>query len=183
MPWFTTGVASGAVARQVFSGWEIAGISEFQSGQPFTVRTGVDSLGTGRPDSARPDYNPAGVLLLDSVEGNMRTFTSPLVGGVFVTPLNALGTPLVTSMPFGGNLGRNTYRAPSFAATNLSLSKTFSITERWKVRVRNDVFNLMNHRNFGPPQNMMSAPTFGQNIRDQVGDSMRNMLASVKVIF
>jgi len=183
MPWFKEGIASRALPRQIFSGWEVAGFSELQSGQPFTVRTGVDSLGNGRPDSARPNYNPNGILLLDAVEGNMRTFTAPLVGGVFVTPLTSAGVPLLTTMPYGGNLGRNTFRSPGFVTTNLSLSKTFSINERWKIRVRNDVFNLMNHRNFGPPQNMMSATNFGQNVRDQVGDSMRNMLASIKVIF
>ena len=125
MPWFTSGMANRAVPRQIFSGWELAGFSEFQSGQPFTVRTGVDSLGNGRPDSARPDYNPNGILLLDPVDGNMRTFTAPLVGGKFVTPLTAAGAPLLTTTPFGGNLGRNTFRAPGFATTNLSLSKTF----------------------------------------------------------
>jgi hypothetical protein len=86
-------------------------------------------------------------------------------------------------MPFGGNLGRNTFRAPNFTTWNLSLSKTFSINERWKIRVRNDIFNLFNHRNFAPPDVRMTAPTFGDSTRDQVGDSMRGMLASVKIIF
>jgi hypothetical protein len=106
-----------------------------------------------------------------------------LVGGIFVTPLTASKVPLLTTMAFGGNLGRNTFRGPGFITTNLSLSKTFSINERWKIRVRNDVFNLFNHRNFAPPNNQMVSPTFGQSTRDIVGDSTRNMLASVKVIF
>jgi len=181
---YVTPRVSSHVGRQILSGWQVSGITEFQSGQPFTVRTGVDSIGNGKTDpSNRPDYNPAGVFLSDQVNGNLRTFTSPLVGGVFVTPLTTAGLPLANSMPFGGNLGRNTFRGPRFVTSNLSLSKTFSITERWKLRIRNDFYNLFNHRNFGPPENRMSAATFGQNTRDQVGDSSRNMLASVKLIF
>jgi hypothetical protein len=177
-PWVGSGLP-----RQILSGWEVSGTSEAQSGQPFTVRTGVDSLGDNRSDGARPNYNPAGILLPDPVEGNFRTFTSPMAGGAFVTPLTAAGLPLANSMPVGGNLGRDTFRAPGFVTSNLSIAKTFSINERWKIRVRNDFFNLFNHRNFGPPENRMVAATFGQNTRDQVGDSMRNMLASVKIIF
>ena len=123
VPWLTSGMANRALPRQIFSGWEVSGFSELQSGQPFTVRTGVDSLGNGRPDSARPDYNPNGIFLPDPVDGNLRTFTTPLVGGIFVTPLNAAKTPLLTTMPFGGNLGRNTFRGPGFVTTNLSMSK------------------------------------------------------------
>ena len=36
--------------------------------------------------------------------------------------LTIVGTP---ALAFGGNLGRNTFRAPGFVTTNLSLSKTF----------------------------------------------------------
>src|SRR5436305_4043865 len=111
------------------------------------MRTRVDSLGVERSDAAKPNYIPAGLLLPDPVEGNFRTFTSPMTGGAFVTPLTAAGLPLANSMPVGGNLGRNTLRAPRFVTTNLSVSKTFSITERLKIRIRNDFFNLFNQRN------------------------------------
>jgi hypothetical protein len=40
VPWFTSGKPNRAAARQIFSGWEVSGFSELQSGQPFTVRTG-----------------------------------------------------------------------------------------------------------------------------------------------
>src|SRR5262249_35605398 len=46
VPWFSSGWGSGAL-RHVFGGWEISGWTEVQSGQPFTIRTGVDSAGIG----------------------------------------------------------------------------------------------------------------------------------------
>jgi len=183
-PWFSSGAANSAVLRQVFKGWEVSGFSEWQSGQPFTIRTGVDSLGNGRPDSARPNYNPSGILLKDPVEDNMRTFVSPINGtGLFITPLTAGGLPLAYSMPYGGNLGRNTFRGPGFTNWNFSLAKTFSVTERWKFRLRSDFINLWNHRNFGPPENRMVSPAFGQNTRDQVGNPNRSILLSANVSF
>ena len=46
IPWVSSGWASGSLAR-IFSGWQISGFTEAQSGQPFTITTGVDSAGTG----------------------------------------------------------------------------------------------------------------------------------------
>ena len=181
-PWFSSGPANHAVLRRAFKDWQIAGSSEWQSGQPFSIRTGVDSLGNGRPDSARPDYNPGGILTKDPVQGNFRTFISPLDGsGALLTPLTAGGLPLASSMPRGGNLGRNTYRGPAFTLWNFSVSKTFPLTERLKLRVRNDMVNLWNHRNFGPPENRLVSPAFGQNVRAQVANAGRLMLFSAKV--
>ncbi len=182
--WFQRGPLNNAVLRTAFKDWNLAGFTEFQSGQPFTIRTGVDSLGNGRTDASRPDLNPNGILTPDPVYGNFRTFTTPLDGrGRFVTPLTTNGTPLAFSEPVGGNLGRNTFRGPYFTHWNLNFGKTFAIGDRFRVRFRNDIINLFNHRNFGPPDNRMSAPTFGQNIRNQVGDLGRTMLMSVKVVF
>ncbi|MGH9661532.1 MAG: hypothetical protein ACRD96_23495, partial [Bryobacteraceae bacterium] len=177
-PWISGGPAA---LRYVFQDWQLGGSTEWQSGQPFTIRTGVDSLGNGRADSARPNSNPGGTFARDPVQGNLRTFTTPLAGGAFATPLTAGGLPLANSMPFGGDLGRNTLRGPDFALWNFTLSKTFSLTERFKLRLRNDFVNLWNHRNFGPPENRMVAPTFGQNTRNQVGNTGRLMLASLKL--
>jgi hypothetical protein len=179
-PWPSGGSAP---LRQIFKDWEIAGSSETQSGQPFTIRTGVDSVGNGRTDSARPFYNPGGALILDPVTGNYRTFVSPLAGGRFLTPLNSAVSPLPASDPVGGNLGRNTYRGPGLTQWNLSLSKKFSITDRVKLQVRNDMINLFNHRNFGNPENRLVAPTFGQNTRNQIDTLGRALLLSAHVSF
>jgi hypothetical protein len=179
-PWFTGG---SRILKQVFKDWEIAGSSEWQSGQPFTIRTGVDSVGNGRTDSARPFFNPGGTLTLDPVTGDFRTFTTPLVSGRFVTPLTPAGLPLPASEPTGGNLGRNTFRGPGLTQWNVSFSKRFSITERFKLQLRCDALNLFNHRNFGNPENRLVAPTFGQNTRNQIDTFGRSMLLSAHVAF
>src|SRR5215831_4151995 len=62
VPWFRSGWASQWLGR-IAGGWQISGWTELQSGQPFTIRTGVDSAGIGSATPARPDLNPGGVLL------------------------------------------------------------------------------------------------------------------------
>ena len=60
IPWLTAAKANTAVLRQVFRGWQLSGIIEFESGQPFTLRTGVDSAGIGStapPDPFQPEWD------------------------------------------------------------------------------------------------------------------------------
>ncbi len=181
IPWFSTGVLDSAVMRHIFKGWELTGFTEFQSGQPFTIRTGVDSGGSGTTAPFRPDYNAGGILRKDPVTNNLRTFTIPIDGtGIVVTPLTAAGNPLANSMAGGGNLGRNTFRGTRFSNWNFSLSKTISMTERWKLQLRSDWINLWNQRNFGNPTSLMSSPSFGVNTTDPGG---RTMLVSAKIRF
>ena len=181
IPWLDSPGANHPVLKHLLAGWHIAGFSEWQSGQPFTITTGVDSGGSGNPFPWRPDYNPNGQFSKDPVEGNLRTFRTPITGeGIVVTPLTAGGRPLPNSMPNGGNLGRNTFRGPSFTNWNFSLMKTVSLTERSTAQIRADWINLWNHRNFGNPVAAMISPAFGNNTTDPGG---RSMLLSLKIRF
>lgn len=181
IPWFKQGVVGSKAMRHVFAGWSIAGFSDWQSGQPFTIRTGVDSAGIGTATPARPNYNPNGIFTKDPISGDLRTFTIPIDGtGIVVAPLGTNRIPMNNTMPGGGNLGRNTFRGPSFANWNFGLNKTISIAERWKVQLRADWTNLWNHRNFGNPVATMNSPTFGTNTTDPGG---RSMLVSAKIRF
>lgn len=181
IPWFHAPALQSPVVRAVFADWLMSGTMEAQSGQPFTIRTGVDSAGVGVNASARPDYNPAGIFAPDPVTGNLRSFTTPIHGtGIFVTPLTAAGSPLANSMPGGGNLGRNAFRGPGFQNWNFSLRKTVSMTERWKLELSGHWVNLWNQRNFGNPVALMNSPAFGSNFTDP---GARWMLANARIRF
>ncbi len=183
VPWFSTGGLNSPVMRRIFRGWSINGFTDYQSGQPFTIRTGVDTAGTGSA-SFRPVYNPAGQLVLDPVTGDWRTFTTPISGGgIVLTYLGKTGLPLANSQAFPvpfGNLGRNTFRGPGTVFWNVTVNKAIDITERWKILVRSDWIDAFNHRNFGNPIATMNSPTFGTNTTDPGG---RTMLLSAKVRF
>ncbi len=184
VPWFEAPALNSAVMKHVFRGWSLNGFTEFQSGQPFTIRTGVDTAGTGTAGPHRPTYNPSGTLAIDPVSKDWRTFTTPIDGtGIVTTYLAKNGLPLANSQAFpvpAGNLGRNTFRGPGTVLWNATLQKTIDLTERWKVQVRSDFVNTFNHRNFGNPVATMSSPIFGQNTTDP---GNRTMLLSAKVRF
>ena len=48
-----------------------------------------------------------------------------------------------------GNLGRNALRGPDFVWSDLYLTKWFQLTERVKLRIDGQFFNVFNHPNFG----------------------------------
>ncbi len=50
-----------------------------------------------------------------------------------------------------GNLGRNALRGPDFFWSDLYLTKWFQLSERVKLRIDGQFFNVFNHPNFGLP--------------------------------
>jgi outer membrane receptor protein involved in Fe transport len=188
VPWFSSGKIGSPVMRRIMGGWTLSGSSEAQSGQPFTILTGVDTYGVGTTGSARPDYNPGGTITLDPVSYDYRTFTTPLNGtGIIVTRLTPAGSPLATSQVRFGNLGKNTFRGPGLDSQNFTLIKRIPIRERVAVQFRSEFFDLFNHRNFGPPVTSMTSPVFGQNTRDpETANTLaggRQILLSGRFIF
>jgi hypothetical protein len=185
VPWFSSGWA-GQSLRHVLGGWEISGFTEFQSGQPFTIRTGADTVGTaagGTNPPGRPNYNPNGILILDPDTHNLRTFKMPIDGtGIVTAPLDPNGNILANTMPGGGNLGRNTFRGPSFQQWNFGLMKKITFGETRQVQIRADFVNLWNHNNFQNPEARMNSPSFGLNTATLLSDA-RLMLLSAKLKF
>ncbi|MCA1635567.1 MAG: carboxypeptidase regulatory-like domain-containing protein [Acidobacteria bacterium] len=154
---------SNGFLRRVFGGWQISGITSGTSGQPFSILTGTDTNGNGAGGD-RPNVNPDAPLIPDPVTGNLRTFTAP---GRFLVPRNASGAILNFSMANGGgNLGKNTLRAPAFWNTNLGLQKRFYIDEIRRFTIRADFLNAFNQDNYGIPVNNLSSASFGQNLNN-----------------
>jgi hypothetical protein len=179
LPWLKD--SGNRAARMVLGGWQVSGIFDTQSGQPFTIRTGVDTNGIGTAAPARPNLNAGGAFTQDAVSNDLRTFVSPINGtGRYITTLNAAGIPLANSSNIFGNLGRNTLRGPKFSNWNLATFKNFAITERWKVQLRADFINAFNQYNFGNPVATMNSPIFGTNTTNP---GNRTMLTSAKIIF
>jgi hypothetical protein len=182
IPWFSN---SSEALRHVFDGWQFGGFTELQSGQPFTIRVGVDTLGNANSSSippGRPDYNPSGIIENDPDTDDLRTFRIPLDGtGIVTAPRTASGF-LANSMPFGGNLGRNTFRGPSYHNWNLFLMISIDIRESWQLQLKGDFINAFNHRNFQNPDAVMQSPTFGRNTATPITDN-RQVLLSARIVF
>lgn len=130
--------------------WEIGPILRATSGAPFTVVTGVDNSLTD-VNNDRPNLlQGAQVYLHKKITQVDRAYISP---DAFAP--NAIGTY--------GNLGRNTFRGPSYFNLNTELSRFFPITERTKLDLRIEAFNVFNHPNFNVPSSRsLSSSSFGE---------------------
>lgn len=65
-------------------------------------------------------------------------------------------------------------RGPAFAQLDAALHKDFAIVQEKKLTVGIEVYNLLNHPNFGVPSNTQSALALGGNgdavFKDAAGD-------------
>ena len=61
-----------------------------------------------------------------------------------------------------GNLSYNAVRAPGLINFDASLAKAFAITERFRLRLRADTFNTLNHTNLGTLVTTLGSANFGQ---------------------
>ena len=132
---FGAGKASGSGATgvwdKVISGWQWNGIISAQGGFPTTPQVGRNISGTGdtrNPDV--PDFNPA--------------FTGPIVRN----------NPTAFSLPIPGtfgNAGRGAIRGPELTSMDTSFFKKIPLSERFNLQFRAEMFNILNHTNFGNP--------------------------------
>jgi hypothetical protein len=72
--------------------------------------------------------------------------TSDYSGGCYAQN----GTALVPAQ-WGtfGNMRRNAFRGPGFNNVDMSIGKTFKLSERFNLQARGEFFNIFNHPNFG----------------------------------
>ena len=53
-------------------------------------------------------------------------------------------------------------RGPGIEDVDVSLFRYFNIDEKRRVQFRAECFNVLNHPNFGLPENDLESPAFGQ---------------------
>ncbi len=140
---------SKALTRALIGGWNLNAIASVNTGQPFTVLSGVDNALTGA-GSQRADL--AGNPYFSGDRNHQAIITQYLNPAAFAA--NAIGTY--------GVLGRNTYIGPGYANLDLGVVKDFSPRERLKAQLRFEMFNSLNHANFSNPSNTRTSGTFMQ---------------------
>jgi len=61
-----------------------------------------------------------------------------------------------------GNAGRDSIVVPGSFNFDVALSREFKMRERYRLQVRGDFFNILNHPNWGTPGLSITSGTFGQ---------------------
>ena len=62
-----------------------------------------------------------------------------------------------------GDVGKNVLRLPHTVNLDMQLAKNFSITERWRIQLRVEYFNILNHPNFAPESTSTGAVSANAN--------------------
>ena len=166
-----------SMASRMIGGWQLNGVLTLQSGLPFSV-SAPDASATGGSHASRANCisDPFAGATTDPTK--LARATAP---GFFLNP----AAFSLTHQPAPSALvRRGLSMVPGVENLDMSIFKTFSMTERKKVVFRSEFFNTFNHVNFGNPSANAapaSLPTFGK-LLTTIGDP-REIQFALKVYF
>ncbi|MEW5978754.1 MAG: carboxypeptidase-like regulatory domain-containing protein [Acidobacteriota bacterium] len=133
-------------ARLALGGWKIGLLQTAQSGAPFTVVAAANTTNAFPAGPLRPNLLRKAIL-----SARERTITRWFDPSAFAAPA-----------PFTfGNSPRSGLRGGSLVTTDATLEKSFQVSERWKLDLRGEFYNLLNRANFNVPGFTFGAPDFG----------------------
>ena len=136
--------SGGGVATAILGGWQTSGIFSAISGQPFQLTASGASLNAvgqlQTPDQVGPAKKLGGV-------GSGQPFYDP---SAFAP---------VTDVRYG-TVGRNSLYGPGHVNLDVSLFRTFKLTERFALQFRGDAANLFNSPHFKNPNGDLTSGDF-----------------------
>ena len=133
------------------NGWQISTLMTFHNGQPFNFDAGTQ----------RPGLD----LLFNPFQGVSHSFSKNLGGSPGEQWVNPAAFAVPVSGP--GNLGRNAFYGPGFGDVDLSVIKNIPVTERMKVQLRAEMFNIFNRINLATGAGSVNGDG---TVRDTIGD-------------
>jgi len=159
------------VVERVIGGFELAGLTVWESGRPFTVYSGINTISsvvqaTANCSGCTPDL---GSVVQESgtnfffTQDQRSKFSFPAPGQL-------------------GNTGRNFFTGPPLFRMDLTVGKKILLTEGSNLEFRAEMQNVTNSPSFAFPTAVFTSSTFGR-IRDSVVSSSRHIQLAVKLNF
>jgi hypothetical protein len=150
----TPKVGKWGVFGNILSDWQFSPLVRWQSGNWSTPVTGVDTALTGQPNQRavqvlsdpfsdmrverRPDGSPSAVVYV-----NRDAFTAPAPGAYSADrPASILG--------------------PSALTNDLAVTRRVRLAEGKALQLRWEIFNVLNHVNYGAPIVSLNSANFGR---------------------
>lgn len=136
--------------KRFFSGWQISGVTTFQTGSAVTV---TDARGASLfgATSSRASWAPGATIETATLSGNVQGRIDKFFNtGAFV-PAGQLW----------GNTGRNILTGPGQQNVDFALIKATRFMESRMIEWRMEVFNALNHPNFANPNGAIDSSAFG----------------------
>jgi hypothetical protein len=140
-------VKGNSILAKLARNWQIAPLLHTQTGAPINITTGKDNSLAGT--NTITNFDRPNLVLPNMYTSSWGPSLQYLNPAAFAQ--NAPGT--------FGSLGRDAGRTPGLLSFDVSVSRTFAMTERLRLDLRADAFNAINHTNFGgPTQNGVQIP-------------------------
>ncbi len=159
---------SNRVLDAVAGGWQLGSILTYQSGFPLTISANArDSSNIG-----------AGFDRPNAVAG-----VDPILPRDQQTTDHFFNKAAFSAQVFGtfGNVGRDTLVGPRTLNLDASLIKDFKFAERKLLQFRWEMFNALNHPNWGDPNTNFYSSGFGSITGTRT--AMRQMQFALKIVF
>jgi hypothetical protein len=179
----------------VLHAWQLNGIWSFQTGAhwpPYNPDPPVLQPREGFPGACESaTFDPANCMNIggdynldgesndrpNAIANNFHATHSQWADG-FNLPKNFFSAPCLGCV---GNLGRNTFVGPGYWSADVSLFRTFKVSDRIDLKFRAEAFNVLNHTNFLIGNNTtLHDPLFGQASGTA---PPRNLQLGLKLIF
>jgi hypothetical protein len=143
---------AGSFTNKIVAGWEISGVVNAQSGQPFSLSYTAPTNVYPGAVSGRPN-RVAGAALYPATKTKAQWFNP----AAFTAPTDSLGRA-------GGVYGTSGYDmlyGPRFQSWDMNLKKNIAWGDHYNVQLRADSFNIFNHPNFNTPNANISNSNVG----------------------
>src|SRR5690242_6702727 len=180
-----------SILGKVLGGWQVSGITQFQTGQPCGIAVNNDYAGVGQDGNMDASVNgidlggcPAGQYWV--INGDPKNVGQFGPSGQWFAVANPDGTPIFTQ-PTAGTFNtqkgvRGSIYRPGLENWNIGLFKKFPINERTGFQFRAEAFDAFNHPNWSSPgMDPRNAKTFGK-VLGKTNDA-RNLQLSLRFYF
>ena len=140
-------------AKLLLDGWQVSGVFTAQTGLPANITNAASANGTDRPDTAGGGISP----YLTGYQTGVHQLLNPTA--FVAVPISPLSGEQIRP----GNLSNEAVRIPGIENLDLTLAKSFAVTEKVHLQFRADTFNTLNHTNLsGLITTINTTSTFGQ---------------------
>ncbi len=158
---------SSGFKKSALDGWQLSGITKFQSGSPINITWLADQAGIGSYNE-RPDIisNPfvAGPVMTNSNPGCHTLVSQGGLAPDHVHTMSAWFNPCAFDAQAVGTFGdspRNPIRGPAAQVWDMGVMKNFPIHETWGLQFRAQAFNVFNHPGRTSVDSYYDDPSFG----------------------
>jgi len=164
LPFFNS--ANNRAVKTIAGGWQLSGVTQWQTGTPFAIGNGDDFLGIGSTNGKTWNLSGQPQLKHEFANVNAAGNYTGITNFWFDPVRGSNGAQTLASRPANGalpNQNRNSIDVhhPGFQNWNLAAFKNFRFAERHNVQFRFEAFNWVNHPNWNAAEVNPTAATFG----------------------